>query len=181
MAKQNNSTPTKRMRITKKHFFNTEANVKRVASAIRTEYSAEKIAIECKRAAEKASKGAKSSKKSRSEESQQASEPASETTSQPVENYEDLLDEETSKHYKEQRKLNEDWDNMKAKLTQRYRMSFAKGNVPDPHKTEVDPLPSCTNCAYQSETTVCVYFLSSKINAIITSIRKLIIVFNRTL
>jgi hypothetical protein len=177
------------MRITKKHFFNMEANVKRVVSAIRTEYSAEKIAIERKRAAEKASKGAKSSKKSRSEESQQASEPASEqafeqaseTTSQPVENYEDLLDEETSKHYKEQRKLNEDWDNMKTKLTQRYRMSFAKGNVPDPRKTEVDPLPSCTNCAYQSETTVCVYFLSSKINTIIPSIRKLIIVFNRTL
>jgi hypothetical protein len=162
------------MRITKEYYFNMEANVKRVVSAIRTEYSAEKIAIERKRAAEKASKGAKSSKKSRSEESQQASEPASEqaseqafeqtseqaseTTSQPVENYEDLLDEETSKHYKEQRKLKEDWDNMKTKLTQRYRMSFTKGNVPDARKTEVDPLPSCTNCAYQSETTVCVTF-----------------------
>jgi hypothetical protein len=150
------------MRITKKYYFNMEANVKRVVSAIRTEYSAEKIAIERKRAGEKASKGAKSSKKSRSEESQQASEPASEqaseTTSQPVENYEDLLDEETSKHYKEQRKLNEDWDNMKTKLNQKYRMSFTKGNVPDARKTEVDPLPSCTNCAYQSETTVCVTF-----------------------
>jgi hypothetical protein len=67
------------------------------------------------------------------------------------------------------------------KLIQRYRMSFAKGNVPDPRKTEVAPLPSCTNCAYQSETTVCVYFLSSKINTIITSIHKPIIIFSRTL
>jgi hypothetical protein len=83
-----------------------------VVSAIRTEYSAEKIAIERKRAAEKASRGAKSSKKSRSEASQQASE----TASRPVENYKDLLNEETSEHYKEQRKLNEDWNNMKTKL-----------------------------------------------------------------
>jgi hypothetical protein len=56
MAKQNNSTPTRRMRITKKYYFDMEANVKRVVSAIRTKYSAEKIAIERKRAAEKASR-----------------------------------------------------------------------------------------------------------------------------
>jgi hypothetical protein len=74
---------------------------------------------------------------------------------------------EASKHYDDHEKLHCDWNREKDKLLKRYFISFAEGRSPDARLTEVAPLSSCKKCtASVSETSVNVYFLNSKNNAI---------------
>jgi hypothetical protein len=74
---------------------------------------------------------------------------------------------EASKHYDDHEKLLCDWNREKDKLLKRYFMSFAEGRSYDARLTEVAPLSSCKKCAASvSETSVNVYFLHSKNNAI---------------
>jgi hypothetical protein len=74
---------------------------------------------------------------------------------------------EASKHYDDHEKLLCDWNREKDKLLKRYFMSFAEGRSPDDRLTEVAPLSSCKKCeASVGETSVNVYFLNSKNNAI---------------
>lgn len=86
-------------------------------------------------------------------------------------------DEKRSKHYEDQQKLHEDWDREKSNLLNRYFMSFSNGKNPDPRITEVYPLASCTECAYEEETSVDVYLLNSKNNTIITQKQSIFIWF----
>lgn len=170
MMHQNYNPKTKKTRSSKKRFLADQKRLKQFSFECAN--GASPAFPPLKRHGKGTPQVTETSKKRRSEARAPKTEIPSPVELEVEEEVEKEDQQQQSKHYKEQQSLFNDWCLKKDILIDRYFMSFADGDRPDPRHVKTPAVLQCTTCQDIEETNVTVYFLNSKSNTIILLIQK---------